>query len=85
MEEEGEAGLYLRVFVRPGPDGMKFGMMSEEKPGKNDEASEQHGLKVLVDRLSLRTLEGATLDYVEGSGFTLLPPGQTEKPSHPQD
>ena len=74
MQSEGEGEMYLRVFVRPGADGMQFGMSSEEKPGKNDEVSEQHGLKVLVDRLSLRTLDGVVLGHSEDSGFSLGKP-----------
>ena len=61
-------------IVRPGADGMQFGMSSEEKPGKNDEVSEQHGLKVLVDRLSLRTLDGVVLSHMEDGGFSLGKP-----------
>ncbi len=74
MQSEGEGEMYLRVFVRPGADGMQFGMSSEEKPGKNDEVSEQHGLKVLVDRLSLRTLDGVVLGHSEDGGFSLGKP-----------
>jgi iron-sulfur cluster assembly accessory protein len=77
MEAEGESELYLRVFVRPGPDGMQFGMSSEEEPGKNDEVSEQHGLRVLVDKLSLRTLGGVELGYSEDGGFSLGKPTET--------
>ena len=74
MDSEGEGEMYLRVFVRPGAEGMQFGMSSEEKPGKNDEVSEQHGLKVLVDKLSLRTLDGVILSYTEDGGFNLGKP-----------
>ena len=78
MESEGEGEMYLRVFVRPGADGMQFGMSSEEQPGKNDEVSEQHGLKVLVDKLSMRTLDGVVLSYSEEGGFSLGKPADTE-------
>ena len=74
MDSEGEGEMYLRVFVRPGAEGMQFGMSSEEKPGKNDEVSEQHGLKVLVDKLSLRTLDGVVLSLTEDGGFNLGKP-----------
>ena len=74
MQSEGEGEMYLRVFVRPGADGMQFGMSSEEKPGKNDEVSEQHGLQALVDRLSLRTLDGVVLGHSEDGGFSLGKP-----------
>ena len=66
MESEGEGEMYLRVFIRPGADGMQFGMSSEEKPGKNDEVSDQHGLK-----LSMRTLDGVVLSFTEAGGFNL--------------
>ena len=71
MESEGEGEMFLRVFIRPGADGMQFGMSSEEEPGKNDQVSEQHGLRVLVDKLSMRTLDGVVLGYTEEGGFSL--------------
>ena len=78
MEAEGEGEMYLRVFVRPGAEGMQFGMSSEEQPGKNDAVSEQHGLKVLVDKLSLRTLDGVVLSFSEEGGFNLGKPDTAE-------
>ena len=81
MEAESEGEMYLRVFVRPGADGMQFGMSSEEQPGKNDEVSEQHGLKVLVDKLSLRTLNGVELSYAEEGGFSLGKPAEADTES----
>ena len=78
MEAEGEGEMYLRVFVRPGAEGMQFGMSSEEQPGKNDAVSEQHGLKVLVDKLSLRTLDGVVLSFSEDGGFDLGKPDAAE-------
>lgn len=81
MESEGEGEMYLRVFVRPGADGMQFGMSSEEKPGKNDEVSDQYGLKVLVDKLSMRTLNGVVLSLTEDGGFNLGKPADAETDS----
>ncbi|MDE2816460.1 MAG: iron-sulfur cluster assembly accessory protein [Chloroflexota bacterium] len=81
MESEGEGEMYLRVFVRPGADGMQFGMSSEEKPGKNDEVSDQYGLKVLVDKLSMRTLDGVVLSLTEDGGFNLGKPADAETDS----
>ena len=78
MESEGEGEMYLRVFIRPGADGMQFGMSSEENPGKNDEVSEQHGLKVLVDKLSMRTLDGVVLSFTEAGGFNLGKPADAD-------
>lgn len=71
MESEGEGEMYLRVFIRPGAEGMQFGMSSEETAGKNDEVTDQHGLKVLVDKLSMRTLDGVVLSFTEEGGFNL--------------
>ena len=79
MEAEGEGEMYLRVFIRPGADGMQFGMSSEEQPGKNDEVSEQHGLKVLVDKLSMRTLDGVVLSFTEDGGFNLGKPSDSDE------
>ncbi len=79
MEAEGEGEMYLRVFIRPGADGMQFGMSSEETPGKNDEITDQHGLKVLVDKLSMRTLDGVVLSYTEDGGFNLGKPADRDE------
>ncbi len=81
MAAEGEGEMYLRVFVRPGAEGMQFGMSSEEQPGKNDEVSDQHGLNVLVDKLSLRTLDGVVLSLTADGGFSLGKPDAAETES----
>jgi iron-sulfur cluster assembly protein len=62
----------LRVFVRGGGcGGMQYGM-SFDKPGDNDKIYEQHGLRVIVDEVSLFYVDGASIDYVDslmGGGF----------------
>ena len=43
----------------------------------NDMVLEQHGVKVLVDEMSINYLKGATVDYVDelmGSGFKITNP-----------
>ena len=63
----------LRVFVQGGGcGGMQYGMTFEGNPREDDEISEQHGLKVIVDPTSMFYIDGANIDYVDnlmGGGF----------------
>jgi iron-sulfur cluster assembly accessory protein len=82
MKQEGNTGLYLRVYVSGGGcSGLSYGMGFEEKPDEDDSVIEQNGVKVLVDTYSQRHLNGANIDYVEslmGSGFKINNPNVTK-------
>jgi iron-sulfur cluster assembly accessory protein len=82
MKQEGNTGLYLRVYVSGGGcSGLSYGMGFEEKPDDDDSVIEQNGVKVLVDTYSQRHLNGANIDYVEslmGSGFKINNPNVTK-------
>ena len=78
IEAEGEAGLALRVAVRPGGcSGFSYDMFLDTKIDEGDLSSEFGGVKVVVDPSSAQLLEGATLDYNDGldqSGFSITNP-----------
>jgi iron-sulfur cluster assembly accessory protein len=63
----------LRVAVRGGGcSGFEYALDFETEGRDNDWVYEQHGIKVYVDAVSARYLEGTTVDYVlgmSGAGF----------------
>lgn len=71
----------LRVAVRGGGcSGFEYALDFESEARPNDWVYEQHGLKVYVDAVSARYLEGTTVDYVmgmSGAGFKFHNPRAT--------
>src|SRR5207244_13649348 len=66
MKQEGNSGLYLRVYVSGGGcAGLSYGMGFEEKPDEDDKISEQSGVRVVLDSESQRYIRGANIDYIE--------------------
>jgi iron-sulfur cluster assembly accessory protein len=70
----------LRVYVQGGGcSGFQYGMVLDEA-AEGDEVFEIEGVKVIVDPMSLRYLEGAEVDYKEdllGGGFAVKNPNAT--------
>jgi iron-sulfur cluster assembly protein len=66
-------GYALRVFIRGGGcSGFQYGMALDNNFRDEDLVVESHGVKVLVDEVSIEYMRGATIDYVEdvmGAGF----------------
>ena len=77
LQEETEA-TGLRVFVQGGGcSGMSYGFALETEQNEDDFVIEQHGVKYLVDAMSMQYLQGATIDYkedFEGSNFVIQNP-----------
>ena len=75
---EGEAGLALRVAVRPGGcSGFSYEMYFDTDRAADDITKDFGGVDVVVDPQSAQLLEGATLDYKDGldqSGFSITNP-----------
>jgi iron-sulfur cluster assembly accessory protein len=75
LEQEGRTDIALRVAVQPGGcSGLRYAMYLDDEIGPSDVTSEQFGVKVVVDRMSLPYLSQATIDFVdtlEASGFTI--------------
>jgi iron-sulfur cluster assembly accessory protein len=78
LAEENKQDSGLRVFVQGGGcSGFQYGLMIEDAPGAADQRFESNGIKLYVDPISIRYLEGAEVDYVEnfaGGGFTIKNP-----------
>jgi iron-sulfur cluster assembly accessory protein len=68
----------LRVFVSGGGcSGFQYGMAIEDNIRDTDIVSEQYGVKIIVDEISINYLSGATVDFVDevmGSGFKITNP-----------
>ena len=72
----------LRVWVAGGGcSGLSYGMaLDDNDPETGDQVFSQDGVKILVDELSLRYMEGATVDFVDddlGGGFKIENPNAT--------
>ena len=80
LAEEQKAGAGLRVFVQGGGcSGFQYGLMIDEGEGDAaaDKVFEVNGVRLLVDPISLRYLNGAEVDFVDnnaGGGFTIKNP-----------
>ncbi len=71
----------LRVYISGGGcSGYQYGMALEGEPRPSDFITEMHGVKVVIDDVSLGYLKGANIDYVNdimGSGFKIENPNAT--------
>ena len=68
----------LRVRVKDGGcSGMRYELLFDEECAADDDQSEQHGLRVVVDAESAGFLEGTRIDFVESlndGGFKIENP-----------
>ena len=75
VEQEGRDDIALRVAVQPGGcSGLRYAMLLDDQFGDSDEVQEQHGVRLVIDRMSVPYLSQATVDFVdslEASGFTI--------------
>src|SRR5262245_55369455 len=81
LEQEGRDDLQLRVAVQPGGcSGLRYQLFFDERSLEGDEVKDFGGVKVVVDRMSVPYLGGATIDFVdtiEKQGFTIDNPNAT--------
>jgi iron-sulfur cluster assembly accessory protein len=70
----------LRIYVQGGGcSGFQYGMVLDEA-AEGDQIIEADGIKVIIDPMSLRYLDGAEVDYKEdlmGGGFAIKNPNAT--------
>jgi iron-sulfur cluster assembly accessory protein len=75
LEQEGRDDLALRIAVQPGGcSGLRYQLFFDERTLDGDTIREFDGVNVVVDRMSLPYLHGATIDFVdtiEKQGFTI--------------
>lgn len=77
--EEGKPELGLRIrVVGGGCSGMSYELGWDDAVGADDDVTESHGVKVLVDSKSVPYLQGSEIDYVDnnmlGAGFAIKNP-----------
>ena len=75
LEQEGRDDLALRVAVQPGGcSGLRYQLFFDERQLDGDVVKDFNGVNVVVDRMSVPYLGGATIDFVdtiEKQGFTI--------------
>lgn len=75
--ERSQPGQLLRISIKSGGcSGMEYAMEFAE-PEAGDELFEQDGLAYMVDRKSLKLLDGSQIDYddgLTGKGFDIRNP-----------
>jgi iron-sulfur cluster assembly accessory protein len=82
FERQGIENAALRVFVSGGGcSGLQYGMAIADEVEEGDVEFEQHGVRILVDSLSMNYIAGASVDYVDdpmGGGFKIDNPNATK-------
>jgi iron-sulfur cluster assembly accessory protein len=77
QEKESIPAGGLRIYVQGGGcSGFSYGMVLDEA-ADGEQVFEQDGIKVIIDPMSMRYLEGAEVDYKEdlmGGGFAIKNP-----------
>jgi iron-sulfur cluster assembly accessory protein len=75
LAEEGRDDIGLRVAVQPGGcSGLRYAMYLDDQIGDKDQAEEQFGVRLVIDKMSVPYLSQATIDFVdtlEQTGFTI--------------
>lgn len=75
LEQEGRTDLRLRVAVQPGGcSGLIYQLYFDERILDGDTLREFDGVEVVVDKMSVPYLEGATIDFedsISKQGFTI--------------
>jgi iron-sulfur cluster assembly accessory protein len=75
LEQEGRDDLRLRIAVQPGGcSGLIYQLYFDERVLDGDALRAFDGVEVVVDRMSVPYLEGATIDFadtIEKQGFTI--------------
>jgi len=81
IDEEGNPGLKLRVFVTGGGcSGFQYGFTFDEAVNDDDTSMVKNGVTLLIDPMSYQYLMGAEIDYqegIEGAQFVIKNPNAT--------
>ena len=75
---EGKEDAGLRLFIKSGGcSGFSYGLAFDTQVGEGDRVEEHSGVRVFIDSLSQKYVDGAEIDYVDslmGSGFAIYNP-----------
>jgi iron-sulfur cluster assembly accessory protein len=81
LDAEGRDDLALRIAVQPGGcSGLRYQLFFDDRSLDGDSIIDFDGVNVVVDRMSVPYLGGATIDFVdtiEKQGFTIDNPNAT--------
>jgi iron-sulfur cluster assembly accessory protein len=80
-QQGGEEELALRIYVAGGGcSGLQYGMALDENFEEGDQFFSERGIRVVIDPMSLKYIQGSIVDYVEtpmGGGFKVENPNAT--------
>ena len=75
LAQEGRDDLRLRVAVQPGGcSGLRYDLYFDERLLDGDQVVDFGGVEVVLDRMSVPYLDGATIDFadtIQKQGFTI--------------
>lgn len=75
LQQEGRDDLRLRIAVQPGGcSGLIYQLYFDERQLDGDSAVDFGGVEVVVDKMSVPYLDGATIDFedtIQKQGFTI--------------
>lgn len=75
LDQEGRTDLSLRIAVQPGGcAGLRYQLYFDDRDLDGDKADEVGGVRLVVDKMSVPYLAGATIDFadtIEQQGFTI--------------
>jgi iron-sulfur cluster assembly accessory protein len=81
LAQEGREDLALRIAVQPGGcSGLRYQLFFDERALDGDTRIDFNGVTVVVDRMSVPYLGGASIDFVDQidkQGFTIDNPNAT--------
>lgn len=85
IEKRDLEGYALRIYIQGGGcSGFQYGMALDNNIRDEDTVVEEHGVKVVIDEVSIGYMQGASIDFVEndmGSGFKIDNPNPLASPS----
>lgn len=75
LDQEGRNDLALRIAVQPGGcAGLRYQLYFDDRDLDGDKVDEVGGVRLVVDKMSVPYLAGATIDFadtIEQQGFTI--------------
>ena len=81
LAQEGRDDLRLRIAVQPGGcSGLIYQLYFDDRLLDGDARRDFEGVEVVVDRMSVPYLNGATIDFATGSGIGVLTPVKGPSP-----
>ena len=78
MSQKNLQGYGLRLFISGGGcSGYQYGLALDNRFRAEDMVTETNGIRLIVDEVSIKYLQGATVDYIregDASGFKIINP-----------